>query len=420
MYRGASMPDDALRVAREALPLAEQVCDRFPGDLEHLYSFGRSHNAIGAALWAQRKFEDAIPSLEEALRITEDLAAKAPDERRYQIALATILTNIGFWHGWQGRSAEAEPMCRRAMALAKAAAGDSEKLNTRECMELGNIVGNLAMVRRDQDDYAESEALTQEAARYFLRASELEPRNPAYRDKLYTLDFNLADLRLTQRKHAEAAVAAQELIERHPQRLQAYYESVVLLLGCAELARDDDRSGDAASRYVAWAREAAAKCRRATQRPPEWLNRMAWLLANCADESMRNPDLALLFAKEAVRTAPTNVSFLNTLGATHYRRGQLAPALDVLRQSVARAAEGTERGLLLLSMVYWQLGQQENALKTHRKAMELVGKKERPSARDTTYEFLFDEEDTERLQKEVAALITSAHKSPKSPKPPEP
>ena len=52
-------------------------------------------------------------------------------------------------------------------------------------------------------------------------------------------------------------------------------------------------------------------------------NSLAWLLATCPDAKLRDPKQAVALAEEAVKLAPENPDYPNTLGVAYYRARRL-------------------------------------------------------------------------------------------------
>jgi tetratricopeptide (TPR) repeat protein len=90
-------------------------------------------------------------------------------------------------------------------------------------------------------------------------------------------------------------------------------------------------------------------------------NDLAWLLATALDP-LRDPPGALEHARHAVRLAPGEPLYLNTLGVARYRAGKFADALPTLEKSLA-TGEGQVAAfdLFFLAMVHHRLGHRPEA-----------------------------------------------------------
>jgi serine/threonine protein kinase/tetratricopeptide (TPR) repeat protein len=94
------------------------------------------------------------------------------------------------------------------------------------------------------------------------------------------------------------------------------------------------------------------------------LNNLAWLLANAEDVRLRDPKLALGYAKEAVKLQPNNADNRNTLGAVHYRNGEWQAAVEALRKAMEFRPESDvykSYDYFFMAMAVWQLGDKDKA-----------------------------------------------------------
>ena len=91
-------------------------------------------------------------------------------------------------------------------------------------------------------------------------------------------------------------------------------------------------------------------------------NNLAWALATCPDRCLRNPTRAVALAQSAVRQAPRDGVYWNTLGVAYCRAGDWAAAHTALERSVELRAGGDSHDWFFLAMACWKRGQQEQAL----------------------------------------------------------
>jgi tetratricopeptide (TPR) repeat protein len=101
----------------------------------------------------------------------------------------------------------------------------------------------------------------------------------------------------------------------------------------------------------------------------EGLNNLAWLLATCPDETLRDPRLAVKSAQRAIDLVPTDGNTWNTLGVAHYRAGSWNEARNALSRSMELRSEGDAFDWFFLAMIEAQFGQKERANELYSKAV---------------------------------------------------
>jgi WD40 repeat protein/Flp pilus assembly protein TadD len=90
-------------------------------------------------------------------------------------------------------------------------------------------------------------------------------------------------------------------------------------------------------------------------------NNLAWAYLT-APEPLRDVKAAVTLAEKAVRLAPNNAVYANTLGAAYYRAGRYREAADVLRPNLDRQGDKyLALDLHFLAMSYHQLGETARA-----------------------------------------------------------
>jgi len=97
-------------------------------------------------------------------------------------------------------------------------------------------------------------------------------------------------------------------------------------------------------------------------------NRLAWLLATCPDEKLRNPRRAVELAREAVALSASDGNIHNTLGVACYRAGDWNAAVEALQKS-ANLKRDNVLDEVFLAMAYWRLDRKDEAIKYYRRAI---------------------------------------------------
>jgi serine/threonine protein kinase/WD40 repeat protein len=99
----------------------------------------------------------------------------------------------------------------------------------------------------------------------------------------------------------------------------------------------------------------------ANKNDPAACNNLAWALLT-APEPFRDVKAAVPLAERAVKLAPKNAVFVNTLGAAYYRAGRYREAADVLRPNLDRQADKyLAFELYFLAMSHHRLGEAPRA-----------------------------------------------------------
>jgi tetratricopeptide (TPR) repeat protein len=105
------------------------------------------------------------------------------------------------------------------------------------------------------------------------------------------------------------------------------------------------------------------------------INNVAWMLATCPDERLRDPARAVELAKRATELAPQYGYLWNTRGVAHYRAGDLDAARAALETSIARYAGQSDASRLesfstfFLAMAHARLGNSAEARRWYDRAV---------------------------------------------------
>ena len=99
-------------------------------------------------------------------------------------------------------------------------------------------------------------------------------------------------------------------------------------------------------------------------------DRLARLLANGPDLSVRDPQRAVALAESAVKLAPLDDEIRNTLGLANYRAGRWKEAISALEMAVELDKTVDSRDGFLLAMAYWQSGDREAARNWYERARQ--------------------------------------------------
>jgi serine/threonine protein kinase len=109
------------------------------------------------------------------------------------------------------------------------------------------------------------------------------------------------------------------------------------------------------------------------------LNNCGFFLVDCPEEALRDPDLAVILAEKAVKAAPDQPDYWNTLGFACYRKGDWIRARMCLEKSMQLKGGGDTLDKFFLAMTCSQLGDMKRARVLHQEAVrELDAIKAKP------------------------------------------
>jgi hypothetical protein len=99
------------------------------------------------------------------------------------------------------------------------------------------------------------------------------------------------------------------------------------------------------------------------------LNNLGWLLATCAQESLRDGEQAVASAKRAVELQPDEGMYWNTLGVAYYRCRNLPAAMNALVRSMELRREGDSFDWYFVAMIHAQQGRPDEARQWYDRAV---------------------------------------------------
>ncbi len=102
----------------------------------------------------------------------------------------------------------------------------------------------------------------------------------------------------------------------------------------------------------------------------EGYNQIAWLLATCPDEGLRDGKAAVTLARRALEFAPDDGDIWNTLGVAYFRAGDMEQSRSALYRSMELRNEGTSHDWFFLAMIHGREGRKERAREWYEKAAQ--------------------------------------------------
>ena len=210
-----------------------------------------------------------------------------------------------------------------------------------------------------------------EAIAAFRKAIEIDPR--------FAAAYNNLGIALHRKNQLDEAIAAyRKAIDLDRKTAPAYTN-----LGNA--LRDKNQLDEAIAAY-----------RQAIDIAPKEAkvhNGLAWLLATCADQRLRDPATALASAKKAIELDPKNGNYWGTFGTAHYRSGEWQEALGALDKAVSLKQGGNSSDFFFLAMAHRQLGHADQARAWYDKGVQWM-EKNRPK-----------DDEMQRFRAEAAELL---------------
>ena len=100
----------------------------------------------------------------------------------------------------------------------------------------------------------------------------------------------------------------------------------------------------------------------------ECCNGLAWILATCPLEQLRDTGKAVELSNRAVGLDPSVGNYWNTLGVARYRAGKWKEAVEALTKSMELNSGGDVVDWLFLAMAHQHLGHQQQARRWHDRA----------------------------------------------------
>jgi tetratricopeptide (TPR) repeat protein len=313
-------PDYAEAHNNFGLALAD--CQRFDEAIVHYKRIlkihpnnAEAHYNFGMALSALHQLDQAIEEYDKSLKIRPDYAEAHNN-------LGNVLAELG-------KIDEAIEHYRKAL--------EGQPENTDFLNNLGN-----ALTRRRQHD---------EALACFQRAVKIKPDSVAILNNL-GLAFSECG------RFDEAIVSFRKILEFQPNNADTYLNlggirirqgqsdaAIVEFRKAWEIKRDDARISCCLAMALASSRqlrEAVAQYQATLAIDPNYLQavqNLAWLLAVCPDESIRNGAKAVEYAKRAIQLSDgKDPSVFDTLAAAYAENGQFADAAQAAQHATELAA----------------------------------------------------------------------------------
>ena len=298
----------------------------------------RNFNHRGLVDWSLDRPLAAEPSFRQAWEIWTELADRFPQEPAYQSGLAGMLANLGSVCYFSDRFDEAEEYYRRAEAIAEHLPVELKNSAEGLASQAGSLT-NQAELARLRGQYDRALELLEASIPLHKQSLEKWPTNPVALDCYFHTHWNIGECHLGAGRADAAAAAVEHFVETSPNAsppttlaraitplrrtgnpapsalpapspprtgLESEAEAATHIPPPSPrrggLGRGDDAGNEAA--YRQRAHELIVKADEAHQRTPETVDRFAWFLLTCEDQSFRNPSKAVELAHSVVKEVP--------------------------------------------------------------------------------------------------------------------
>ncbi len=329
VLKAANRPDEAIGHFHQALKLCEQRRVDFPDVPEDRTLIAHIHHWLGASLEYAGRLEEAERAYRAAHDLRLQMVTEQPNNAWLQNTLAHIRTYLVELLMKSGRLQEAHELSQHAIAQHEAILKDHP--------EVGDY-------RRCAGGAFESNGRLEAA---LVRPREAEA---ALRRSVVIRENLLTDI-------PNVPVHGDDLAS-------SYYSLGVWLTG---VGRADEAAASFRKARALWEQLLTPSPRtRACER------HLAWMLATCPVLEFRDPQRAVMLARESMRHEGDTSRHWSLLGIAQYRAADYAAAMESLRKSMDLANGGDAQQWLFLAMVLQQQGERQQAQQTYDKAVAWI------------------------------------------------
>ncbi len=365
--------DEILAHSRRRLALWEELRREFPTVPNYLRMVAFSETGLGNALRDANRPEEAIEHFRRALQLCEDDYAQPSDAAEHQ----KLTAHVHHWWGAMlehtGHRDEAEREYRVAMARREqlqAAQPNDAWLK----YELAHIKIYLAELLMKRGRLKEAEELLR--AEVALHAQLLQdfPGTSEYRRHASWGLQALGRVLAAQGRWGEAEVAQRRSLEEReklvvdfpnvPAHLDALADHCYKLgLLLAATGRSDQANKAFRKSQGQWEQLVAPSAKTRTCE-----RNLARMLATCPTAEFRNPQRAVILAKQSMLHEGVKAEHWSLLGIAQYRAGDLSAAIESLHKSMELDNGGDAMQWLFLAMSHWKQEHPQQAREWYDKA----------------------------------------------------
>ncbi len=333
--------EGAIASYRKAEAIRRALAAEAPDSLAARVDMATSTMRIGYADFARGAVQDAVLKVRDALAIREEAyAAGVPSPSVARAALAETTARLCTTLIPTGDLPGAIANCRRNLSLTEELLRERPDDHAILVMHAVNAtgLGNALRLNRQPDEAATTleEAIRRHQSLLSRNALDAEVRRRLAVSYAYLANVYVDRKQPEQASDAfgKAIAELDALAKADPANARIRTELSYMLNQRVRILMASGRTDEARID----AGRALVLLRAGTERPGaggEVFNEYAWALVSSEVEDVRNPGLALEYARRAIKSAGSpNPVYLHTLGWAHYRLGQRHEAVRTLEQAL--------------------------------------------------------------------------------------
>jgi tetratricopeptide (TPR) repeat protein len=328
-YRSLSMiehrtgaHEEAEKLARAGIAVLERLIDEHPDVPDYRAQLAWALHDIAAVFEKTGRRHDVLATRLRAIEVYEKIHLEDPQVPQYPRELTIFYQQLGEQLLKEQRPDDAEKALLRAIAMYEKLASEPTQPNPPRAYVAAHRL--LARVAEQRGEWPRGE-------------------------------------RLRRRAMEVARVAA----DKHPTELFREQEALSAVGLVWNLLAQNNRGG---------ARDVWCYCAGLCPDSAKIQNDLAWLLVVEPDLLPGQPAAAVSLAARAVELAPDRHHIWNTLGAAQYRAGNWRESIRALEKSMQLNKGGEITDWLFLAMAHWRLGEEDQARKWLKQAVEWMDK----------------------------------------------
>jgi tetratricopeptide (TPR) repeat protein len=392
-------------LCHRSISILDELVTEFPDNTTYLDELCSAHGHLGRLLWTRLRCKESLQHHRARLRIAEQLVEQVPNESKYQSELFDAYRETAILLQFRGELAGAEEHFRAALKDTEQADpatreqfadllmstnrfSAAEELLQEALKTAEDEVPKSAMERADQSYWIATTLVSYGKVCMYLRRwkdaenhikrsiNTLQLTQEGRSSTYYFLALGsayhyLSEALAQEERFEEAAQAGRSSLEAWQSasgRIPTFYVAIANFhLG--ELSHLEGRTEEA-RKYFASAKQQFEELSHALpdELTGQW--QLILLLANCADETFRDPQLAVELAQRVV--TDSNGPLWQHLALSQYRSGAWEDAEESLEKSMQLRGGGDAMDWLLMAMIHWQMDKRPEALQWYARAQEAI------------------------------------------------